>query len=296
MKIAVFGADGFIGRHVVACLDDHEVFSMIRSKSANPGTLTVDLLDKNTVITSLRQTRPDVVINCAGIVSNTDNVEHNSTFTNNILEAIHELDIPVKRVIILGSAGEYGRVEHGNIPVDEDVPLNAESGYGFSKLVEERNAHLLAKKYNIALIVARIFNPIGKGMHPRFLIPQIIEQVHDLKAGKRETLEVNRLDARRDYVAVKDVAAAIKVLAISTPGHSIYNIGSGEATSNKMLIDSVLSCMALNGSPEVIELSGRPEPNVAYQANITRIRTEFGWKPIRTVSEVIKEIIDASGY
>lgn len=296
MKIAVFGADGFIGRHVVACLEDHEVFSMIRSKSANPGTLTVDLLDRNTVITSLRETRPDVVINCAGIVSNTDNVEHNSTFTNNILDAIHELDIPVKRVIILGSAGEYGRVDYDNIPVDEDTPLNAESGYGFSKLVEERNAQRLAKKYNITLIVARIFNPIGTGMHPRFLIPQIIEQVHDLQAGNRETLEVSRLDARRDYIAVQDVAAAIKMLAIGTPGYSVYNIGSGVATSNRMLIDSIISSMALNSSPEVIELSSQPESVVAYQANITRIRTELGWKPICTVDQVIKEIIDASGY
>lgn len=152
----------------------------------------------------------------------------------------------------------------------------------------------LGQKYGIPVIVTRIFNPIGKGMHERFLIPQIVNQVADYKTGKRTNLEVSRLDSKRDYIAVDDVADAIKVLIEGTPKASIYNIGSGHATSNKELIDVVIHEVGLETIPDVVQTSDKPEQLVAIQADIRRIADEFHWQPKRPIEEVIKEIVDAT--
>jgi NDP-hexose 4-ketoreductase len=295
MKVLIFGANGFIGKNVMRVLaDKHEVHGAVREPSSQPNIHQADLLDKNSIRRTLEQVKPEVVINCSGIVDNSDASMQNIQFTTNLLEVIHELGLPVQRVIISGSAAEYGVVDKANIPVTEDAPLNAAAGYGLSKLKEERFALDFAKKHDLPVVVARIFNPIGAGMHERFLIPKLIAQVKDLKEGKRESLEVSRLDSKRDYVNIDDAARAIAVLAEQSPSQKVYNIGSGVATSNGQLLQIVIDYSELEQSPMITETSAEVEPLVAIQADVSRLQTEFQWRPQHSLEQTVKEIIDAS--
>lgn len=292
MRVLVVGSEGFIGRNTMhAFAEAHEVYGASR----NSANLPIDLLDRNSIDDILDKVKPDVIFNAAGIVGASDHVMDNVTFTANLLRSVTASGIPVKRIIITGSAAEYGVVDKKNIPVREDTPINADGGYALSKAEEVRIALKIAKDHNLPVAIARVFNPLGPGMHPRFLTSRILEQIAEIRQGQRDVIEVSRLDSRRDYVDVRDVGRAVVALAEHDLHEQIYNVGSGKSTSNGELIDFMVRRSKLESVPRVIETLEQREPLVAIQADIARIEHECGWEPRYKIEETIEGIINVSG-
>lgn len=294
MKVLVFGADGFIGRNVCMEIEKaHDVTKAIRELPVDDGkSVQVNLLDQASIGEVLEKINPEVIINCAGVVdAATMDLELNSQFTKNILDKAVKTS-NVKKVIICGSAGEYGLVDRKNIPTNEDAPLNANYGYGLSKVNEEVLALSYQKQFGIKVIVLRIFNPIGRGMANKFLLMRLLQQADDYRHGNRSTIEVVRLDSKRDYVAINDVAKAFKSVVEGNPLNSVYNVGSGLSTTNGKLLELVLKNSKLDTMPQIIETSDVVEPLVAIQADISRLSNEFNWHPLQKLEETVKEIVD----
>lgn len=292
MKILVLGANGFLGSAVTRALSaNHKVIKATRRTSVADGEVYIDLQDKSTILNVLKSLEPDVIVNCAGVVYSGADVELNQVFTKNLLESVVEDGLKAQRIIISGSAAEYGVVD--KLPVSEDAPKQANAGYGLSKAKEVSFALKFAKEHDLPVVVARIFNPIGLRMHAKFLISGLIRQIKELQAGDRQSLEVSRLDSRRDYIHVDDLAKAIQILVEKDPKHDVYNVGSGISTTNQELLDMVLNNSKLKTMPVIVETAHEPEPQVASQADITRIKQEFGWKPTHSLPETVKEIVDA---
>ena len=290
MKILILGADGFVGSHVVKALLGHEVYRATCDVPADAHECQLDLTDKTSIVGALQNVQPEVIINCAGIVRADNDFSLNYQFTKNLLEAVVEAGLQPKRIIISGSAAEYGVVD--SLPVPETAPTRAEAGYGLTKAQEVAFALQFAKEHQLPLVVARIFNPLGTGMQDRFLVPALLRQLEEYKAGSRRQLEVGRKDAQRDYLHIDDLAEAIRLLVEGEPKETVYNIGSGQSTSNGELVELVLKNSKLDQQPEVVETSDTPEPRTASQADITRLKIEFGWACQRSIEQAIKEIVD----
>lgn len=291
MKVAIFGADGFIGSAVT-----HEIESsghtVLRGRDSD-GNL-VDLLNQDAVKNYLNDTKPEVIINCAGVVGGGD-FENNVHFTENILTGVKLAKIAVNRVIIMGSAGEYGEVD--TLPVLETTLLAGTSPYALSKIQEEKVAQAIGKEVGIEVVAARVFNPIGPGMHERFLIPSLLRQIQEVKDGNRDYIEVSRLDAKRDYIDVRDVATAISAIVINDSlQHDVYNIGSGKSTSNQELIQELISLVELEKNPTIIETQDTPEPTYANQADISRLSSELNWRPQYSLKTTMEDIVSAKSH
>ncbi len=292
MKVLVLGADGFIGQNVARVLEvSHQVYRATRNPQTDNNTY-IDLLKPETISAALELVKPDAIIQCAGIVDNSDAADQNVTFTNNLLEQIIASG-QRPNIIISGSAGEFGNVAPEDIPVKETAPLNASSMYALAKKKEIELALKIRNSHSLAITIARIFNPIGIGMGEKFLISRILLQLSEIQSGKRASIEVNRLDAKRDYVDVRDIGTAIKYLIENDPQHDVYNIGSGISTTNGDLVDLIIKNSNLEFSPNIVETSEQPEQLVAIQADISRIQHEFGWSPSVTLEDTVKEIIHA---
>lgn len=293
MKILVIGAAGFVGNNVAQGLEDrHEVYRASR-KPETKDNIYIDLLKPETILAALQNVQPDVIIQCAGIVENIEAASENPVFTGNLLDQVVALGTKPK-IIISGSAAEYGLVDPEHIPVSEDTPLKATSIYGLSKIEETKLALKARAEHGLTVVVARIFNPIGVGMQPKFLTSRIMQQIKEIKSGERQAIEVSRLDSKRDYIDVHDLAAAFRALVEGTPEQEAYNIGSGKATTNGELIDLFLAGAELPAQPNIVETMEQPEPLVATQADITRLQQEFGWSPSVTLEVTVKEIVDAA--
>lgn len=288
MKIIIFGADGFIGRNVFSLLSkNHEVIKAVRNiDRLSDNSIAVDLSSADSVFKVIDEIKPEVIINCAGVVGGGANTDLNFIFTKNILEQSSRVG-GVKKVIISGSAGEYGQVD--SLPVSEDFPLMATSEYGLSKIKEEEFAINYGSSNDINTVVLRIFNPVGAGMADKFLLTNLIKQVRSIKSGELNNISVSRLDSRRDYVSVVDIAEAYKVVVEGNNRYNIYNIGSGKSTSNQELLDLVIKNSNLIAAPGIQETSNIPEPLMAIQADISRISSEFNWSPRQNIGILIAE-------
>lgn len=297
MKIAVIGADGFIGRNAYGVLSrTHDVYAGVRkvAEKDDEKRRYIDLLEPESIVRFLNDIQPDVVISCAGVIDTAQDVTLNEAFTRNLLNSIIASGLTLKSIIVSGSAAEYGQVNESDIPVSEDTPLRAASGYGLSKVKEESIALSYVDSHNLPVVVARIFNPIGIDMPSRFLISRIMNQIEEFRNGQRSTIEIGRLDAERDYVAVEDIALALQALIESDLKHKVYNIGSGRAMSNGRLAELVLKSSSLVVYPEVVQLNQERELQVASQADIARISNETGWKPKCKIEDVVREIVHAT--
>lgn len=293
MKVLLFGSGGFIGHNVSEALRDagHEVVDTYRDAGDRPG-YSVDLSDAEAVGAVMEQVQPEVIVNCAGIVRNDEAAQANPQYTGNIISQALAKHLALKRLVVLGSAAEYGVVESHEVPVREDTPLRATAPYGNSKVEEVALALKHREESQLPIVVARVFNPIGPGMPDRQLVPRLLGQIDQYEKGERSELEISRLDAERDYIDVRDLAGAIALLATgSPPKHPVYNIGSGKATSNGELIRLIVGESGLADEPPITETSGQPEPQFAPQADIGRIGAEYGWQPTIPLDKTVNEIV-----
>lgn len=291
-RVLVVGSTGFVGRNVRQVLErDNKVFGAARGLSETATDFPVDLTDSRSIEGVLAKSKPDIIVNCAGIVGRDGDFRLNATFTVNLLKVVVALGLPIRRFVVSGSAAAYGLVAMDDMPVNEMAALQATGEYGLSKIEEEIAARRLAKEHDLSVVIARIFNPIGLGMNEKLLLPQLISQVAAIEAGTEKAIELNRLDTKRDYLHVSDVAEAIRCIALAGTCQNVYNIGSGKSTSNGELLDAILTHSRLKTRPEVREALPNPEPLMAIQADITRIQTDFGWVPTSTMDEAIKEIM-----
>jgi nucleoside-diphosphate-sugar epimerase len=101
------------------------------------------------------------------------------------------------------------------------------------------------------------------------------------------TLEVDSSPSfARDYVAVDDVVEALILIATQAT-QSIYNVASGENTSN----DTLFTTLSKISGCRIIPLQARgAAANAAPRISIRRIAEEFGWKPV-PVMEKIRTIL-----
>lgn len=293
MKTLVIGAEGFIGRTVCRVLgSDAEI--TVGARVPEPGTLRaqyVDLLQPSSIAAALAKVQPDVVINCAGVTTSTGSAT-NTAMTGNLLQAVLKSGIHLRNIVICGSAAAYGPVRPHDLPVRESNPLAACSPYGLDKVREESLGRLYRYSFGIPVVTARIFNPVGAGMPARQFLPSMCRQLRQWKAGRRERLEVTRLDAARDYLSATDVARALSALAYGQPRESAYNIGSGKGTSNGALLQRVFLLAGVHDVPPIDQTSSSPELPLASQADTTAIYTEFGWAPEIALDDSILEVLD----
>lgn len=295
MKILVLGADGFIGRHATQTLigAGHQVYPSTYDGSLDE-RYKIDLNSVEDIARVLKETTPDVVLNCAGIVDNSEKAALNVVFTENIYKAIDPVNRSVKKVIVTGSAAEYGLVNKEQLPVSESAPVHPESIYGSYKAEETKRALKLGNELGVPTIIARLFNPLGANMHPRMLLPNLMSQIREFKDGVRGALELSRLDALRDYIDVRDIAEAYRLLVEKDVDDGVYNVGSGSATPNQLLIELLLDTSGLPRTTPVHETSAEPEKLAACQADITRIRQQTGWSPVYSLKDTIEGAFHAN--
>lgn len=296
MKYLVFGADGFVGRRVSEQLSqniDNKIFHARNNFSTGKNNFKVNLLDRKAVLKTLKKVKPDVIVNCAGVIANNENaILKNPLFTLNILQATIESGIKVKKIIIMGSAAEYGEVKGKGKTVKEEEDLRATSFYGTSKILEVAVALRFRNEYGLPVIVARMFNPIGYVKNSRLLISKILEQIKEISQKKRKFIEVSRLDSERDYISIKDAAKAIAIIAESpNNNYYSYNIGSRKSTINKEIIEEIIKQRGLKGII-IKETSKKPEPYYASRASTKRITDEYGWRAKLNLKEIVKEFIE----
>jgi GDP-4-dehydro-6-deoxy-D-mannose reductase len=101
-----------------------------------------------------------------------------------------------------------------------------------SKAAQTMLAVQYARSYSLDVVATRSFGHTGSGQPERFVLPSFAKQCAEIAAGKRPpVVRTGRLDVVRDYLDVRDVVRAYRLLLERGTEGEIYNVCSGEGVA-----------------------------------------------------------------
>lgn len=303
-NVAVTGAEGFIGSHLVEGLvaRGHHVRAMTQYNSF--GTrgwldgLPEEVLDNVTVIPGDVRDAATVtkfvagcrtVYHLAALVSVPHSyeaprmhVETNVLGTLNVLDAVRAAGTP--RLVHTSTSETYGSARY--VPMDEKHPQTAQSPYAASKIGADRMAESYHHAFGVPVVTVRPFNTYGPRQSLRAVIPTVICQALE---GRRD-VRLGSLAPVRDFTYCADTAAAFLAAGTATDEAVVgktFNVGSGEAIS---IGDLVALIGEVVGSPLRVEADDqRVRPDCSEVSRLVcdsgLFRSTTAWFPRFTLRE-----------
>jgi dTDP-glucose 4,6-dehydratase len=302
MKYFVTGAAGFIGsnyvRHVLATTD-HEVtvydaltyagnlstmkdmsddarFSFVQGNICDPAAVESAMRGHDVVVHFAAESHVD-----RSISGSDDFILTNCYGTNVIVDTARRLE--VQRVLHIGTDEVYGSVEVGSSL--ETDPLEPRSPYSASKAGSDLIALSYYSTHNTPVVVTRCTNNFGPYQYPEKAIPLFVTNLMD---GGKIPLYGDGLN-ERDWLFVDDHCTGIQLVLEEGNLGEIYNIGAGNETPNRVLVDKILDIMGKDES-SVQYVEDRKGHDRRYSVNIDKI-TKLGWKKRRSLDEALLETV-----
>lgn len=305
-KALVIGAGGFVGSYLIAELIDagYEVAATKMTAEAlgleDVVVYDLDILDPDAIGGVLTRTAPDIIFHLAAQSSVAVSwkrpaltIDVNVKGTANVLEAVRDSGRH-PRIMLIGSAEEYGPVQLEDNPIDEGHALHPGNIYAATKACQGMLGELYAKAYDMDIVMVRAFNHIGPGQAEIFVLSDFCKQVACIEAGLHApVMQVGNLAAKRDFTDVRDVMRAYRLLAEMGISGETYNVGSGCAVAIEDVLDMIL---AQARCPIVVEHDParlRPVDVPVIAADVAKLYAATGWTPDHPLE---KSISDVLGY
>ncbi len=199
------------------------------------------------------------------------------------------------RLLQLGSVHEYGPLPRG-AATGEDVTPDPVSLYGRSKLAASRLVLDAVRRGECRGTVLRMTNTIGPHPSMETFLGSLAVRLR--QADPAEGLDITVAPARRDYVDVRDAAAAVCDAAALEVPEPVFNIGSGQAVDIQELVRTLVAISGL--PPESVRMrraevrSQSPGADwVEVDASLARRR--LGWQPRYSLPESLRAMWDTVG-
>lgn len=291
----VTGASGFLGRPLLdalSALDQGLGRVVVIGRRCPPrwpeeAFLSTDLADEASVRSAIDRSAPSVVIHLAGKTPPATPAElyqANTIATALLLDALRAQGRQA-RVVLVGSAAELGPVPVDALPVGEDYPCHPNTPYGLSKWLATCAG--LAAPPPLEVMIARVFNPIGPGTPESQALGRFAARFADPATTE---LNVGNLEARRDFVDVRDVARALIALARDGRAGRIYHVGTG--TSHRVG-DGLERLHRLSGQRVRVAVDPARAANAGpsdSRAEIGRIVEHTGWRPLISWEQSLEDL------
>lgn len=303
MKQLVTGGAGFIGsnyvRYVLANTDDEVVvydaltyagnlstlkdvdddprYSFVKGDICDPGPLEEAMRGVDAVVHFAAESHVD-----RSIVGSDDFVTTNCFGTNVVMDTARRLEI--ERVVHIGTDEVYGSVEVGSSA--ENDPLEPRSPYSASKAGSDLIALSYHHTHGLPVTVTRCTNNFGPYQYPEKAIPLFTTNLLD---GGKVPLYGDGLN-ERDWLYVDDHCSGVHLVLHKGTAGEIYNIGAGNETPNRVLVDKLLELLDKDES-SVAYVEDRLGHDRRYSVDISKI-TALGWAKQRTLDEALAATVD----
>lgn len=300
-KIAVTGANGFVGQHLVTELvnNGYQVLAIGGSNLPNRDSLqgvtsVLADLSKPEEVQAIDLSDIDAVIHLAGLAAvgpSFDDPMHyittNAALETNLFQRAVEQNVK-PRFIIISSGSLYDPA--AGLPITEETSVVPSSPYAVSKITQEQMGHYYGNR-GFEVIVARPFNHIGPGQGMGFLVSDLTSQVVAIEQAKTDRIMVGNLDAKRDYTDVRDIARAYRLLLErGTPGQT-YNICSGVSRSGHEVLKAILAESSTTPAVEQDPAKMRPSDTPDIYGSHQKVTDDTGWEPAIDLQTTIRDVV-----
>jgi dTDP-6-deoxy-L-talose 4-dehydrogenase (NAD+) len=243
MKVAVTGASGFIGKHVLTDLLTHDV--EITAVTRDASRLKEFGTSIHVVEMDIGQPAPDNFqrINCPDVLihlawdglPNYKSLHHFETELPKQYQFLKGLiDNGLSSLVVTGTCFEYG-FQSG--PLATDMQTQPENPYGYAKDALRKQLQFLQKTKAVNLTWARLFYMYGEGQASTSLYPKLKEAV--LRGDT--SFNMSGGEQLRDYLPITEVARQLAQLAIAQQDTGLVNICSGIPISVRALVEQWLN-------------------------------------------------------
>lgn len=312
--IAVTGADGFIGSHLVEeilrgtplrvralcwynSFGHHGWLDQVRDN------LSVDQIERLEIVvgdirdaSAMRQfiDGSGAVLHLAALIAipysyqaAESYVDTNIRGTLNLLEAARHTQI--SRFVHISSSEVYGTAQI--IPMKESHPLVAQSPYAATKIAADQLALSYWRAHGLPVTILRPFNTYGPRQSVRAIVPTIIVQ-----ALQSECIELGNVQTSRDLLFVNDTVAGM--LAALDPLKKIngetINLGTGRENTIAVLVEEVGRILRKKLSIVSDNNRMRPTPSDVTRlvADRTQAKALLGWEAKSSLADGLSRTID----
>jgi UDP-glucose 4-epimerase len=315
MTWLVTGGAGYIGAHIVRAFLDAGIHPVVVDDLSSghldfvPSHVPFErgsILDGGLLLRAIREHRVTGVIHVAGfkyagvsVQRPLHTYEQNVDGTTVLLAAMQ--DAGVDRMVFSSSAAVYGTPDVDL--VTEGTPKAPESPYGESKLIGEwllRDQGIAAGLRHTSL---RYFNVVGSGdagvydTSPHNLFPLVFDA---LLAGRTPKIFGDDYPtpdgtAVRDYVHVADIAQAhveaARRLDAGDPLEPAYNLGSGEGSSVRQIMDAMARVTGIEFHPEIAPRRAGDPPRIVAGGQLAA--RDLDWRMRHSLDEMVASAWEA---
>ena len=314
--VLITGGAGFIGSHMaeallergdqVTVIDDLSTgnFDNIAPLAMHPRFAYAIESISNEMVLDRLASQANLIVHLAAVVGVRLVLDSPvQTITTNIggTEAVLSAARRYRAVTLLASTSEvYGKGVRVPFHEEDDVLFGRTSharwAYAASKMVDEFLGLAYHRQYNLPVVIFRLFNTVGPRQTGRYgmVMPRFVAAA---LAG--EPLQVYGDGSQtRCFCHVKDSVRAIAALAEepATAGR-VFNVGTRQEISILSLAHRVIELLE---SPSEIVLVPYEEAypqgfeDLARRVpDTTRIREMVGWRPERSLDEIIFDVAES---
>lgn len=287
MRVLVTGASGFVGRWAVCSLVEHgaQVYATSRTEANWPDNVVFypgDLLNSNFLRQLLEDTRPEIILHLAWIVTHGtfwDSLDNFNWISATLHLARAASDMGVRRFVGVGTCYEYDWPEVSNCR-ENITPLLPRTLYAVSKDATRR---VLEEANLFSFAWARLFHLYGPFEHEQRLVASLA-----CALARNQPALLSQGLSIRDYLAAQEAGAALAALALSNLNGPI-NIASG----NGLRICEIAERLGqISGKPQLVRvgaLPDRPNDRPRIVADVRRLRNELGFNPACTLEQRLTE-------
>ena len=307
MKVLITGITGLAGYHLYNHLakdKKYEICGTYNRNKKNADALIdaeifkCDINDIASVKSVLEQCEPEQIFHFGAYVTvhNSFNnpapiFQTNVMGTVNVLESIRMADLDCK-MLITGSAEEYGKIPQEMMPIKETYALNPVSPYGLSKKLQEEVGLLYNRTYGLDVVLTRTFHYSGPYQPLGFVFSDFAKQIVDIKNGTQDYIKVGNLDAKRDFTDIRDVVSAYSALMEKGRTGEVYNVCSGRSVAIKGILDMMVSYSESNIEIVVDETKLRPSDIPNFVGDNSKLKKDTGWQQIFYIEDTVRDVLD----
>jgi len=260
--------------------------------------VTGDLLDEVSMISILREHRPNEVYNLAAQsfvqTSFSQPVltgETTALGVTRILDAIRIVD-PEIRFYQASSSEMFGKVHE--VPQRETTPFHPRSPYGVAKVYGHWITVNYRESYGLHVSSGMLFNHGSPRRGQEFVERKVSHGVARIKQGLDTTLPLGNLDAQRDWGFAGDYVRGMWLM-LQQEQPSDYVVATGETHSVRELCDLAFGHAGLDYRDHVVvdERFFRPAEVDLLVGDATQAREVLGWKPEVAFSDLVTMMVDA---
>jgi GDPmannose 4,6-dehydratase len=314
-RALITGITGQDGSYLAELLLDkgYEVIGMVRRSSTtnferiahlqdrielDPYTSSGDLLDEASLISILRECRPDEVYNLAAqsFVQTSFNQpvltgEITALGVTRLLDAIRIVD-PEIRFYQASSSEMFGKVQE--VPQTERTPFYPRSPYGVAKLYGHWITVNYRESYGLHASSGILFNHESPRRGMEFLPRKVSHGVAQIKLGLTKELSLGNLDAERDWGFAGDYVDAMwRMLQQDEPDD--YVVATGETHSVRRFCEIAFGHVGLSYEDHVTinEKFMRPAEVDLLIGDPSRAEKVLGWQRQTTFEQLVTMMVDA---